>query len=546
MGLGVWIAWLFLISSGSIWLSDVEVDGYYLANLMLVMAISSTAVCLIAPYAQRFYEALFARRLPLMGIALLASVGALGIIAAGPYYFNTPWPFWPGVVLIGIFSGIFSLKCGQLFGAMDSRRVLFYSLLSEMMMVAISYFVLGNNIFHPISGGPPLSGIVAFALLPLIATYLVCLPAGDAPDTPGRRSDTHRDGENATRSGGTGSGVGIAQVTGITHAAGIADSPIAPLPKSPSATSDGTSFRFALRMLPSAFWRFLVVIFVSTVVSEMVRCYFVFVRMPSLTYIDSIAVLLLRTAFALLMLAFALRPRKQLRFSRMYLFSLVGIAVVMVLMPLLQIYNTILGSLIGFASNVIVFLIWCLLAGVTFEKQGSPVVIFGFGRSALLIGQTCGWLLGIWVLPRLTGTNWELVCYVGLAVVTLVMVTLFFSEKQFDRLFGEIAKAQVNLDFSLFSRDNQKKRRPWHEACQRAGKQAMLSSREQEIFELLVSGRSPENIATHLVLSLNTIRTHIRNIYTKFDVHNKAELVTYVEAVLKDESTPPPSPETLG
>jgi DNA-binding NarL/FixJ family response regulator len=62
----------------------------------------------------------------------------------------------------------------------------------------------------------------------------------------------------------------------------------------------------------------------------------------------------------------------------------------------------------------------------------------------------------------------------------------------------------------------------------------MLSSREQEIFELLVSGRSPDNIASHLVLSLNTVRTHIRNIYAKFDVHNKTELVSYVETILKE------------
>jgi DNA-binding CsgD family transcriptional regulator len=505
MGLGVWVAWLFLISSGSIWLSDLGVGGYYLANLMLAMAVSSALVCLAAPYAQRFYRMLLTRRSLLMGVALLAAVGALGVIAAGPYYlgryFNTIWLFWIGIVLIGIFSGIFSLKCGQLFGAMDSRRIVFYSLLSEIMVVAISYFVLGNGIFHSVPGGPPLSGILAFALLPLIATYLVCLPAGDTP---------HMLGGHPNEKLGT-----------------------------PQTGGGEIDPRFALNTLPSAFWLFLVVIFVSTVVSEMAHCYFVFVRTPSLTYIDSIVVLLLRTLFAVLMLAFALHPHKQLRFSRVYLFSLVGIAVMMALIPLLQIYNMIIGSLISFASNVIVFLIWCLLAGVAFEKRVSPIVVFGFGRGVLLVGQACGWLLGIRVLPRLAETSWELVCYGGLAVVTLVMVALFFSEKQFDRLFGEIAKAQLNLDFSLFSKNDHRKRRPWREACGRAGGQARLSQREQEIFELLVSGRSPENIATHLVLSLSTVRTHIRNIYAKFDVHNKTELVVRVEAILEHEDEIP-------
>jgi DNA-binding CsgD family transcriptional regulator len=537
MGLGVWLAWLFLISSGSVWLSDLGVGGYYLANLMLVMTISSAAVCLAAPYAKRFYEMLLMRRSLLMCFALLSAAGALGVIAAGPYYlgrhFTTVWLFWIGIVLIGIFSGIFSLKCGQLFGTMDPRQILFYSLLSEMMMVAVSYFVLGNNIFHSVPGGPPFSGILAFTLLPLVATYLVCLPAGDAPDTQGKRPD----GKNGPPDTAALSKAKLkSSATGATGAPNCsATSMLLRPPVAPSGIEAGS--RFSLNTLPLAFWQFLVVIFIFTVVSEMARCYFVFIRAPSLTYIDSIAVLLLRTLFAVLMLAFALRPHKQLRFSRVYLLSLVGVAVMMALIPFLQLYSMILGSLIGFASNVITFLVWCLLASVTFEKQASPIVVFGFGRSALLIGQACGWLLGIWVLPRLTGTNWELVCYGGMAVVTLVMVALFFSEQQFDRLFGEIAKAQVNLDFSLFSKSDQKKRRPWYEACRQAGKQAHLSLREQEIFELLVSGRSPENIATHLVLSLNTVRTHIRNTYAKFGVHNKTDLVLYVEAILKDENT---------
>jgi DNA-binding CsgD family transcriptional regulator len=489
MGWGVWAAWLFLVSSGFTWVSDVEVNGYYLAYLMLVMSISSAVVCLAAPFAQRLYDTLLMRRSLLTVVALLASVGALAIVGAGPYYLNTPLLFWPGIVLIGIFSGLFSLKCGQLFGALNSRRVLFYALLSELMMVATSYFVLGNDFYRPMAGGPSLSGILAFALLPLIATYLVCLPAGDAPDTPSQR----REGEAAAAS-------------------------------------------TARESIPSAFWRFLVIVFVFTVISETVRCYFVFARLPSLTHIDFILVLLFRTLFAILMLGFALRPYKQLRFGRMYLFSLVGIAVVMALIPLFQTYNTILGSLIGLASNVMVFLIWCLLASVVFEKQVSSLVVFGFGRGALLAGQVCGWLLGIWVLPKLAGTSWELVCYVGLAIVTLATVTLFFSEKQFDRLFGEIAQAQVGLDFSLLRKEDWKKHRPWREACRRVGEQAMLSAREQEIFELLVSGRSPENIAVHLVLSLNTVRTHIRNIYAKFDVHNKAELILHVETVFKETS----------
>ena len=52
-----------------------------------------------------------------------------------------------------------------------------------------------------------------------------------------------------------------------------------------------------------------------------------------------------------------------------------------------------------------------------------------------------------------------------------------------------------------------------------------LSSREQCVLRLLVSGRSNSEIARELVVSVNTVRTHIQNIYRKLDAHNRAAAV---------------------
>jgi LuxR family maltose regulon positive regulatory protein len=50
-----------------------------------------------------------------------------------------------------------------------------------------------------------------------------------------------------------------------------------------------------------------------------------------------------------------------------------------------------------------------------------------------------------------------------------------------------------------------------------------LSSQEQRVLRLLVSGRSTSEMANALVVSINTVRTHLQNIYRKLDVHNRAE-----------------------
>jgi len=52
-----------------------------------------------------------------------------------------------------------------------------------------------------------------------------------------------------------------------------------------------------------------------------------------------------------------------------------------------------------------------------------------------------------------------------------------------------------------------------------------LSSQELRVLRLLVPGRSNAEIARELVVSVNTVRTHMQNIYRKLDAHNHAAAV---------------------
>ena len=57
---------------------------------------------------------------------------------------------------------------------------------------------------------------------------------------------------------------------------------------------------------------------------------------------------------------------------------------------------------------------------------------------------------------------------------------------------------------------------------------AMLTKREKEIILLIFEGKTKKEIADTLYLSVSTVKTNVENIYKKFNVHNKAELVVYV------------------
>ncbi|WP_229201876.1 response regulator transcription factor [Arsenicibacter rosenii] len=52
-----------------------------------------------------------------------------------------------------------------------------------------------------------------------------------------------------------------------------------------------------------------------------------------------------------------------------------------------------------------------------------------------------------------------------------------------------------------------------------------LTTRETEVLELLSKGKSYTNIAEQLFVDKETIRTHIKNIYWKLEVHSKAEAI---------------------
>jgi DNA-binding NarL/FixJ family response regulator len=54
-----------------------------------------------------------------------------------------------------------------------------------------------------------------------------------------------------------------------------------------------------------------------------------------------------------------------------------------------------------------------------------------------------------------------------------------------------------------------------------------LTAREAEVLTLIAEGRSNHEIATHLVVSKATVKTHINRIFSKTRCRDRAQLVTY-------------------
>ncbi len=64
------------------------------------------------------------------------------------------------------------------------------------------------------------------------------------------------------------------------------------------------------------------------------------------------------------------------------------------------------------------------------------------------------------------------------------------------------------------------------EPARRARPRLQLTEREHDVLACLVEGRSYKATARHLDISIDTVRSHIRSVYAKLQVHSVAEAVS--------------------
>jgi len=55
-----------------------------------------------------------------------------------------------------------------------------------------------------------------------------------------------------------------------------------------------------------------------------------------------------------------------------------------------------------------------------------------------------------------------------------------------------------------------------------------LSNREKDVLKLILTGKTNEEIASELFISVNTVKKHLSHIFNKTEVHNRTELAAIV------------------
>lgn len=169
-------------------------------------------------------------------------------------------------------------------------------------------------------------------------------------------------------------------------------------------------------------------------------------------------------------------------------------------------------------------LFWWSILGEMLELHKNPSKVLGIGLSANVLGVLMGGLIGNEIASVNGQSTNPTPLALGVVCVTFVMLpplhkhlTVLLKNHAYLTVISEMSsQEQICLirDFTIAER---------------------LTERESEIASLLITGKTYRMIAGELHVSENTVKTHVKNIYSKAGVQSRTELMN----ILLDIQPPP-------
>ena len=205
------------------------------------------------------------------------------------------------------------------------------------------------------------------------------------------------------------------------------------------------------------------------------------------------------------------------------------------------------GTLLSAGSDLFNVLMYCFIAAVGARNKLGAVAV----SASILATQWLGIGIGAPVAQLVDGiseSNATVAAWITMAITfafvaynyvgmrnysfaeTIEGITPAHTESLMKNASGEEAAAQLAEEAEPAEGLQQKSDdTAFKTACAAVAEKHRLTARETEVFELLARGRTSPVIQEKLVLSHNTVKTHVRHIYAKLDVHSQQELISMVE-----------------
>ncbi len=162
-------------------------------------------------------------------------------------------------------------------------------------------------------------------------------------------------------------------------------------------------------------------------------------------------------------------------------------------------------------------LFWWSILGDMLDHTTKPVKIFGIGLSANVLGILVGGNFG-YLVNQYKFLNTEIIIF-ALVVLCITILLLPVLNRQLNLL---LKSHTYIIAYGRMDKFKQKK------MIQEVIGTEILTNREKEVLKQILLGKTNRLISQELSISESTVKTHAGNIYSKYHVTTRAELISRI------------------
>lgn len=167
-----------------------------------------------------------------------------------------------------------------------------------------------------------------------------------------------------------------------------------------------------------------------------------------------------------------------------------------------------------------------LLATLSQRNPVNALSVFGWANGIGGLGTTLGALLGTTGNALVASGDPTVASYLAVGFAALFAAYVLFG------LRGYTFKAQIAAVEALPAPNapaHPSGEEAFEARCRAIARDHGLTPREEETFAMLARGRNREYIQNALQVSRNTVKAHVKHVYTKLGIHSHQELLDLVE-----------------